>query len=136
MNLYNPELCIQAESLYKAGRYEEALKLALDLHKLTQKEAKNKWLLILTKSTDLFKQLQMWDSTSQKYVNYNTYIKIHNWQDDIAPTPLIIATKSLRALARKVKQSNPTKAIGYLNQIRQFGLASNSDIKLLEKLQS
>ena len=78
----------------------------------------------------------MWDSTSQKYVNYNTYIKIHNWQDDIAPTPLIIATKSLRALARKVKQSNPTKAIGYLNQIRQFGLASNSDIKLLEKLQS
>ncbi len=136
MNLYNPELCIQAESLYKAGRYEEALKLALDLHKLAQEEAKKKWLSVLNKSTNLFKQLQVWDSTSQKYVDYNTYIKIHNWQDDITPAPLKIATKSLRALAKKVKKNNPTKAIEYLNQIHQLGLASISDIKLLEKLQS
>lgn len=136
MNSYNPELCVKADMLYKEGKYEDALKLALSLHKLAVEEAKNKWHLTVNESTDLFKKSQIWDSTSEKYVDYDTFIKIHNWQDDIAPAPIRIAAKSLRALAKTIKLSNPNKAIEYLNQIRQLDQASQADIRLLEKLQS
>lgn len=97
MKKYDPQLSIDAENLYKRGELDNALSLALNAHELAKQEALDRWNELKNNPSPLAKLTKVWDSTNQKYVSYDEFIKIHNWEDDIAPAPIKIACKCLRA---------------------------------------
>jgi len=94
MKRYNSQMCIDAETLYKQGKYEECLKLALEAHELAKQAALDHWNEMLNgPPTELAKLTVMWDTTTGRNLKYGEYLRIHNWEDDIAPAPMRIAEK-------------------------------------------
>lgn len=85
--------------MYKEGRYEESLAIALGAHEKAKLDAEEEWKKLLqVPPTELAKFTKMWDTTTQKYLSYDEYIAQHNWEDDIPPAPMRIAEKSRRKL--------------------------------------
>jgi len=102
MKRYTPSLCEKAEKLYSEGKYSECLEVALDSHEKAKLDAQEEWqALIKTPPSGLASQTKMWDTTSQKYLGYDEYIKSHNWEDNIPPAPLRIAEKARKKLEKQ-----------------------------------
>lgn len=92
---YSPHLCIEAEILFSEGKYSECLQKALEAHEKARQDEYEKWQeFINNPPSELARLTKMWDTTTQKYLNYEDYKKYHNWEDDIPPAPLKIATKA------------------------------------------
>ncbi len=99
MNHYSPALCEEAEKLYTEGKYSECLQLALDAHERAGLDAQEKWQELVKNPPSLLASMtKMWDTTTQKYLKYEDYIKSHNWEDDIPSAPLRIAQKAKKKL--------------------------------------
>jgi len=128
MKKYNPQLCIDAENLYKQGQLDEALNLALEAHELAKQEALVRWNFTRNNSSPLAMQTKVWDSTTQKYVSYAEFLKIHRWEDDIAPAPLRIACKCLRAKGKlAIKEGNKSLATECFQKIKELGQATDRE---------
>ena len=101
MGRYYPELCIEAEALYKQGKYEECLKVSLNAHEKAKLDAQDEWQeLIKNPPSGLASLTKMWDTTSQRYLGYKEYIKSHYWEDDIPPAPMRLAEKARKKLRK------------------------------------
>lgn len=135
MKKYDPQLSINAENLYKRGELDKALSLALEAHELTKQEALDQWNELKNNPSPLAKLTKVWDSTTQKYVSYDEFIKIHNWEDDIAPAPIKIACKCLRAKGKlALKEGDKKLAEECFQKIKELGQATGIDDAELEKL--
>lgn len=101
MRRYNPELCLEAEVLYKQGKYKECLQVSLDAHEKAKLDAQEEWQELIKKPPSvLASQTKMWDTTSQRYLNYEEYIKSHNWEDDIPPAAMRMVEKARKQLGK------------------------------------
>ncbi len=133
MKKYDPQLSIDAENLCKRGELDKALSLALNAHELAKQEALDRWNELKNNPSPLAKLTKVWDSTSQKHVNYNEFIKIHNWEDDIAPAPLRIACKCLRAKGKiALKEGDRPLAEECLQKIDELGQATDRELLCLK----
>ncbi len=102
MKRYSPSLCEKAEKLYSEGKYSECLEVALDAHEKAKLDAQEEWReLIKGPPSKLAGMTKMWDTTTQQNLNYDEYIKCHNWEDDYPPGPLRIAEKARKKLGQK-----------------------------------
>lgn len=101
-NKYNPQQSVDAEALYKQGKYDDSLKLALQAHENAKTDALEHWEEMLKgPPTELAKLTVMWDTTTQRNLKYDEYLKVHNWEDDIAPGPMNIAAKARKKLDKQ-----------------------------------
>ncbi len=99
MKHYSPSLCEEAKKLYSEGKYQECLVVALDAYEKARLDAEEEWKdLFENPPSGLASMTEMWDTTTQRYLPYQTYIKTHNWEDDIPPAPLNIAEKAKKKL--------------------------------------
>lgn len=107
MKQYNPQICVDAEVLYKQGRYEDCLKLALDAHEKVKADALKHWQEMQKgPPTKLAKLTVIWDTTTQPNLKYDEYLKCHNWRDDITPGPMSIVEKARKKIDKQ-KQPQP-----------------------------
>ena len=101
MKQYDPQMCVEAEALYKQGNYEACLKLALEAHEQAKADAQEHWREMQKgPPTPLAALTTMWDTTTQRYLKYDEYLKSHNWEDDIPPGPMNIAEKAKKKLSK------------------------------------
>lgn len=136
MKRYSPSLCEDAEKLYSESKYSECLQVALDAHEKATKDARKEWEELLKGApSELAKLTKMWDTTSQKYLTYDDYIKSHNWKDDIPPAPLRIATKALRKQAKgSIQNRDNASARRFFEEIENIGQLTESDKKIIDKI--
>lgn len=133
--IYDPEMCVEAENLFKQRKLSEALELALKARDLAIDEARQRWSAALNETSALAKLTKSWDSTTQQYVDYETYLKVHNWEDDIAPAPSRIVAKILRFMGREAYRNGEfSKALECYEKIIAIGEATDNDLKQLDKL--
>lgn len=98
-------MCVDAEALYKEGKYEACLKLALEAHEKAKVDVIENWQEMQKgPPTPLAALTKMWDTTTQKYMTYDAFLKSHNWEDDIPPAAMRIAEKAKKKLV-KLKQT-------------------------------
>ncbi|RJR29184.1 hypothetical protein C4564_02485 [Candidatus Microgenomates bacterium] len=137
MKKYDPQLCLDAEILYKKGEFDDALQIALEACKLAEAEAHDRWEETKKISTPLSQMTKVWDTTSQKYVSHSEFLQSHSWKDDIAPGPFNIACKCLRAKGKlALKSDDLLTAKECFEGINKLGLSTERDILYLNKINS
>lgn len=138
MKHYDPTMCEDAERLYSEGRYSDCVVLALNAYQLARSDAEDNWKEMLKGPlSELAALTLMWDTTTQRNLRYDDYLKFHNWEDDISPAPLVIAAKALRKQAKEaIKNKHYLVALNYFEEIEKIGQITESDGKMRVKLLS
>ena len=133
---YEPCLCAYADLFYKKGDYQKCIEVAETIQNRAVAHAEQEWnKMVRGEVSDLAKQTKTWDTTTQRYLEYKDYIKLHNWRDDAPPAPLGIRTMAYRALGKQAKKDGRlAEAKQWFEKMQELGVASENDLKILEKL--